>query len=386
MLCEGNELTIVEKIPRRRAMKAVAVFPGKTNTVHLAELAQPSVREIPNGRGVLVKVLRVGVDGTDKEINAAEYGAPPEGYDFLVLGHESFGRVESVGPNVMSVKPGDYVVATVRRPGKSIYDLIGTNDMTTDDTYFERGINLRHGYLTEYYVDDAEFIVKVPQGLKEVGVLLEPTTVVEKGIHQAYEIQRRMKVWRPQRAAVMGAGTIGLLATLVLRLRGLEVTTFGRTERPYLNSDLIEAIGARYITTVDTPILDAAKELGPFDLIFEATGNSSVVFESMQALAKNGVLVLSSVTGGDRMITVPADKINLDFVLGNKVMVGTVNANREYFEMGVGDLSQAEAEYPGWLKQLLTHPVKGLENYVELFEKLTTAKGAIKVFCEVAEL
>lgn len=367
-------------------MKAVAVVPGKPNSVHLAELRQPSVRDIPDGRGVLVKVLRVGVDGTDKEINAAEYGAAPDGYDFLVLGHESFGRVESVGPNVTSVKPGDYVVATVRRPGKSIYDLIGTNDMTTDDTYFERGINLRHGYLTEYYVDDMEFIVKVPQGLKEIGVLLEPTTVVEKGIHQAYEIQRRLKVWRPKRAAVMGAGTIGLLATLVLRLRGLEVTTFGRTVRPYLNSDLIEAIGARYITTIDTPILDASKEVGPFDLIFEATGNSSVVFESMQALAKNGVLVLSSVTGGDRMIQVPADRINLDFVLGNKVMVGTVNANREYFEMGVGDLSQAEAEYPGWLKQLLTHPVKGLENYPELFDKLTTANGAIKVFCDVAEL
>ena len=367
-------------------MKAVAVFPGKTNTVHLADLAQPSVREIPNGRGVLVKVLRVGVDGTDKEINAAEYGASPEGYDFLVLGHESFGRVESVGPNVTSVKPGDYVVATVRRPGKSIYDLIGTNDMTTDDTYFERGINLRHGYLTEYYVDDAEFIVKVPQGLKEVGVLLEPTTVVEKGIHQAYEIQRRLKVWRPKRAAVMGAGTIGLLATLVLRLRGLEVTTFGRTEKPYLNSDLIEDIGARYITTVDTSIMDAAREFGPFDLIFEATGNSSVVFESMEALGKNGVLVLSSVTGGNHTVQVCADRINLEFVLGNKVMVGTVNANREYFEMGVGDLSQAEAEYPGWLARLLTHPVKGLENYEMLFETLTTAKGAIKVFCEVAEL
>ena len=129
------------------------------------------------------------------------------------------------------MKPGDYVVATVRRPGKSIYDLIGTNDMTTDDTYYERGINLRHGYLTEHYVDDVEFIVKVPKGLKHVGVLLEPTTVVEKGIHQAYEIQRRLKVWRPRKAAVMGAGTIGLLATLVLRLKGLDVTTFGRTAK-----------------------------------------------------------------------------------------------------------------------------------------------------------
>lgn len=367
-------------------MKAIAVFPGKPNSVHLAELAQPSARDIANGRGVLVKVLRVGVDGTDKEINAAEYGAAPEGYDFLVLGHESFGRVEAVGPNVTELKPGDYVVATVRRPGTSIYDLIGTNDMTTDDTYFERGINLRHGYLTEYYVDDAEFIVKVAQGLKEVGVLLEPTTVVEKGIAQAYEIQRRLRVWRPRRAAVMGAGTIGLLATLVLRLRGLEVTTFGRTARPYLNSDLIEAIGARYVTTVDTPILDGAKQFGPFDLMFEATGNSSVVFESMEALGKNGVLVLSSVTGGNRTVQVCADRINLEFVLGNKVMVGTVNANREYFEMGVRDMAQAEAEYPGWLTQLLTHPVKGLENYSELFDKLTNAKGAIKVFCEVADI
>jgi threonine dehydrogenase-like Zn-dependent dehydrogenase len=366
-------------------MKAIAVFPGKPGSVHLAEMPRPSVADVPNGRGVLVRVLRVGVDGTDKEINAAEYGRAPEGDDFLVIGHESFGQVEAVGPNVTELKPGDYVVATVRRPGTSIYDLIGTNDMTTDDTYFERGINLRHGYLSEYYVDDAEFIVKVPRGLKEVGVLLEPLTVVEKGIAQAYEIQRRLRVWRPRRAAVMGAGTIGLLATLALRLRGLEVTTFALNQKPYFNAELIEAIGARYESTKDLPILEGAKKYGPFDLIFEATGFSPVVFDSMQALAKNGVLVLSSVTGGDRQVEVPADKINLEFVLGNKVMVGTVNANREYFEMGVRDMAQAEAEYPGWLKRLLTHPVKGLENFRELFDKLVNARGAIKVFCEVGE-
>jgi threonine dehydrogenase-like Zn-dependent dehydrogenase len=367
-------------------VKAISVFPGKPNSVHLADAPQPDLGQVPNGRGVLVKVLRVGVDGTDKEINAAEYGAAPPGFDYLIIGHEGFGQVEAVGPNVTEVKPGDYVVATVRRPGKSIYDLIGTNDMTTDDTYYERGINLRHGYLTEHYVDDVEFIVKVPQGLKHVGVLLEPTTVVEKGIYQAYEIQRRLKVWKPRKAAVMGAGTIGLLATLVLRLRGLDVTTFGRTEKPYLNADLIEGLDARYISTRNTSILDGAKQYGPFDIIFEATGNSSVVFDSMQALGKNGVLVLSSVTGGDKMIQVPADRINLEFVLGNKVMVGTVNANREYFELGVSDMAQAEAEYPGWLGNLLTHPVKGLENYQELFSKLTTPNGAIKVFCEVSEL
>jgi glucose 1-dehydrogenase len=166
-------------------MKAIGVFPGKPNSVHVAELPKPGLDQVPNGRGVLVKVLRVGVDGTDKEINAAEYGAAPPGYDFLVIGHEGFGRVEAVGANVTELKPGDYVVATVRRPGKSIYDLIGTNDMTTDDRYYERGINLRHGFLTEFYVDDAEFIVKIPQGLKQVGVLLEPLTVAEKGIYQS---------------------------------------------------------------------------------------------------------------------------------------------------------------------------------------------------------
>jgi threonine dehydrogenase-like Zn-dependent dehydrogenase len=367
-------------------MKAIAVFPGKPDSIHLAELPKPGVDEIPNGRGVLVRLLRVGVDGTDKEINAAEYGAAPPGYDFLVTGHEGFGRVEAVGPNVTELVPGDYVVATVRRPGSSIYDRIGTSDMTTDDVYYERGINLRHGYLTEYYVDDAEFIVKIPCELREVGVLLEPTTVVEKGIAQAYEIQRRLRVWRPRKAAVMGAGTIGLLAAMALRLRGLDVTVFGRTARPYLNSDLIEALGARYESTVTLPIVEGAKQYGPFDLIFEATGSSPVVFESMQALGKNGVLVLSSVTGGDQMIQVPADRINLAFVLGNKVMVGTVNANREYFEMGVKDLAHAEAQYPGWLERLLTHPVKGLENWQQLLDALTNAKGAIKVYCEVAEI
>src|SRR6516225_5821277 len=178
-------------------MKAIAVIPGKPDSVHLAELKKPSVDDVPNGRGVLVRVLRVGIDGTDKEINAAEYGIAPDGYDFLVLGHESFGQVEEVGPNVIEFKPGDFVVATVRRPGGSIYDQIGTYDMTTDDEYFERGISRRHGYLTEYYVDDPEYIVKVPQGLKDVAVLLEPLSVPEKGIIQAYEIQRRLRVWRP---------------------------------------------------------------------------------------------------------------------------------------------------------------------------------------------
>jgi threonine dehydrogenase-like Zn-dependent dehydrogenase len=208
--------------------------------------------------------------------------------------------------------------------------------------------------------------------------------VAQKGITQAYEIQRRMKVWRPRTAAVMGSGTLGLLASLVLRLRGLQVTTFGRSKRPYLNAELLDRIGARYVSTAEQKVTDVATESQGFDLIFEGTGSSAVVFDSMQALARNGVLVLTSITGGGRTLEVPADRINLEFVLGNKVMVGSVNASRENFETGVRDMSQAEAEYPGWLRELLTDPVRGLENYTELFDRLQNPNGAIKIYCEVA--
>ena len=164
-------------------MKAIAVKPGQPNTMHLKEVEDPRLDEIPGGRGVLVKILRVGVDGTDKEINAAEYGDAPDGDDFLITGHESLGRVIEVGDNVPShIKPGSVVVATVRRPGMSIYDSIGLQDMTTDDVYFERGINKRHGYLCEYYVEDHQYVVPLPNCLSETGVLLEPLTVAEKAV------------------------------------------------------------------------------------------------------------------------------------------------------------------------------------------------------------
>ena len=365
-------------------MKAIAVIPGRPNSVHLREVPKPDLAQIPRGRGVLVKILRAGVDGTDKEINAAEYGAAPPGDDYLILGHESFGQVEAVGPKVTEFQPGDYVAATVRRPGSSVYDRVGLYDMTTDDTYFERGINLRHGFLAEYYVDEPEYIVRVPEKLKHVGVLMEPTSIAEKGIAQAYEIQRRLRVWQPRRAAVLGTGTLGLLASLLLRLRGLQVTAFGRTPRPYKNADLLDQIGVRYVSTQDLTLSESSKKDGPFDIIIEGTGFSPLVFEAMEVLGKNGVLVLLSVTGGNRRADVPADKINLGFVLGNKVAVGCVNANREYFESGARDLSQAELQYPGWLAKLLTHPVKGLENYQQLLKTLTDGKDVIKVFCEVA--
>ena len=366
-------------------MKALGITPRQPHTARLVDLPTPTLDEVPNGRGVLVRVLQVGVDGTDKELHLGEYGAAPEGYDFLVTGHESLGRVLEVGPNVTELAPGDYVVATVRRPGHSIYDLIGAYDMTSDDTYYERGINLRHGYTTELYVDDPEYIVKVPPGLSHIGVLLEPMSIVEKGIQQAYEIQRRLKVWRPRRAAVMGAGPIGVLAALVLRLRGLDVSVFARSPRPNPKSELLDVIGARYLSTKEMALDAAAREHGPFDLIFEATGVSSIVFDAANVLGKNGVLVLSSITGGKRTTEVQSDKLNLDFVLGNKLMFGTVNAHRGYFEQGVLDFALSESSYPGWLARLLSHPVQGLENYAELLRILFEEKEATKAYLVMAE-
>jgi len=363
-------------------MKAVAVFPGRAGSAHLTDIAEPRLDSVPGGRGVMVRVLRVGLDGTDKEINAAAYGTAPEGEDILVTGHESLGVVEAVGPQVTELRPGDHVVAIVRRPGTSLYDAIGRADLTTDDTYFEHGISRLHGFLTERYVDTPEYLVRVPGGLGGVAVLLEPTSIVEKGIAMAEEIQRRLRVWRPRRAAVLGAGTIGLLAALALRLRGLEVTAFGLDEPPYGNADLLEQTGARYISTRRRALRDVAAEHEGFDLIFEATGFSPLVFEAMCSLHRNGVLVLSSVTGGGRHVDVPSDAINLSFVLGNKVMVGTVNAAREHFEAGVRDLAVAESQYPGWLAQLITHTIAGLDRFADAYGALGDA-GAIKVVVEV---
>src|SRR6516162_7517427 len=229
-------------------MKAVAVLPGKPNSVHLRDIPVPALSDqphphvcrIPEGRGVLIRSLQVGVDATDREINEALYGNAPPGGNFLVIGHESFGQVVEVGEKVTEVKPGDYVSCTVRRPGGSLFDLIGRNDITSEEVYYERGINLCHGFLTEFFVDDAEYIVKVPKELKHLGVLAEPASVCAKAIEQAFLAQHRLQVWEPKRAIVLGAGQIGLLATLMLTLRRIEVYTMATTPGPHRKSEIVE--------------------------------------------------------------------------------------------------------------------------------------------------
>lgn len=364
-------------------MKAVAVIPGRPNSVHLTETPVPTLDSVPGGRGVLVKSLQIGVDATDREINEALYGNPPPGFEYLIIGHESFGQVLEVGPNVRDLQPGDLVSCTVRRPGGSIFDQIGRNDITSEETYYERGINLLHGYLTEMFVDDCEYMVKVPAGLKHIGVLSEPASVCAKAIEQAYLAQHRLQVWRPRTAFVLGAGQIGLLATMMLRLRGLTVYTLARSPAPNLKSEIATAYGANYVSTRSKSMKDLAAEVGKPDLIFEATGNSQICFEAMEVLNLNGALVWTSITGGKHETTVPSDRINLEWVLGNKLLVGSVNGNRHHFELGIQALAQGELTYPGVTQRILTHPVAGLDQYQEMMRLLVEDKDALKVYVNV---
>src|SRR3954470_2759991 len=259
-------------------MKAVAVLPGKPNSVHLLDIPapkltdqpQPHVCRIPEGRAVLVKVLQVGVDATDREINEALYGNAPPGGDHLVIGHESFGVVVEVGDKVTELKPGDYVSCTVRRPGGSLFDLIGRNDVTSEEVYYERGINLCHGFMTEFFVDDAEYMVRVPQNLRHIGVLSEPASVCAKAIEQAYLAQQRLQVWEPRRAFVLGAGQIGLLATMMLKLRGMQVFPMATRPAPHLKSEIVADYGGTYVSSKQESLADLAKRVGKPDLIFEA--------------------------------------------------------------------------------------------------------------------
>jgi threonine dehydrogenase-like Zn-dependent dehydrogenase len=373
-------------------MKAIAVLPGKPRSVHLREIPVPKLTDqphphvvaIPEGRAVLVQTLQVGVDATDREINEALYGNAPPGGEHLVIGHESFGRVLEVGDAVTEVAPGDYVTCTVRRPGGSIHDIIGRNDITSEETYYERGINLCHGFLTERFVDDAEYVVRVPRGLKHLGVLAEPASVCAKAIEQAYLAQQRLQVWKPRLAYVMGAGQIGLLATMMLRLKGLEVHTLATRPGPHLKSEIVEAYGASYVSTRETTLTDLARQTGRPDIIFEATGNAEVCFRAMDVLGLNGALIWTSITGGTHEIALDAAKINLEWVLGNKLLVASVNGNRHHFELGLQALSHGELTFPGVTQRILTHPVAGLDRYEEMI-RLLEDKEALKVYVEIAD-
>jgi threonine dehydrogenase-like Zn-dependent dehydrogenase len=339
-------------------VSGIAVYPGRPNSIHLT--SQPAPIHGPDD--VLIRIRRAGICGTDKEIIDAKLGAPPPGSDELVIGHEAIGIVEAVGDRVTTIKQGDFVVATVRRPDGCPACQAGQPDMCLWRKYHERGIFFAHGFMVEQIVEHPDYLIVVPPELEPVGVLLEPTSVVEKALRQARLIQRRIDGWQPKTAVVVGAGPIGLLGMMLLRAEGFDVYTLARSPAPTAASRLVAACGAHYISTKEISIAELTSSLPNVDVIIEASGASQPVAESMQLLGNNGVLVLLSITGGDFDHDVPIDLINREFVLGNKVMVGSVNSALEDFTSGVTHLAQFEELWPGLTGSLITQRLPAFEN------------------------
>jgi threonine dehydrogenase-like Zn-dependent dehydrogenase len=333
-------------------MQAIAVTPKQPGSARQIELPMPQA----SAGLAMMRVLEVGIDGTDSEINNGEYGEAPPGSPVLVIGHEALSVVEAVGDGVEGFAPGDLVVSTVRRPDNCPNCQAGESDMCLFGNYTERGIKGAHGYMGQYYSEQPAFMVKIPPVLRPFAVLLEPLSIVEKATYQAWKIQDRM-VWQPKRAVVLGAGSIGILATILLRLRGLEVHVYAKTPTNSVQAAVIEQLGATYESVDDHPITGIKAELGQVDYILEATGNSTVAFEAMAEVGVNGVVCLTGVSGGNSRIEIPSDVINLQMVLGNRVAFGSVNANRRYFELGVQHFQQAEQRWPGIFERLITRRV-----------------------------
>jgi threonine dehydrogenase-like Zn-dependent dehydrogenase len=321
------------------------------------------------GAAVEVEVVEVGVCGTDLEIANDGYGAAPAGRDSLVLGHENLGRVASV-PDGVDLKVGQLVVATVRRPCPERCPpcAAGQSDDCLTGNYTERGIKGRDGYMAERYVESADYLVPLPGTLAKVGVLMEPSSIVEKGLMQAFSIQRGRMPWDPKQALVCGAGAVGLLAAIFLRLRDIEVSVVAKADPDSPAFKVATDIGVNLLDADQHPVSQMAHELGHIDLIFEATGASSVAMDAIAATGHNGVCCLSSVTAGARTVTVDADSLNLDMVLGNKLVFGTVNANRRHFEAAARMLGAAVRRWPGVLEQIVTRRVAA-DQFADAFSR-----------------
>jgi threonine dehydrogenase-like Zn-dependent dehydrogenase len=310
----------------------------------------------------LVRVLCVGLDGTDKDILEAHYGEPPQGETELTTGHESLGIVEEAGEQ-SGLAPGDLVTALVRRPCRDP-DCVNCRNERADfcqtGNYVERGIKGAHGYLTQYFVEEARYLVKVPSTLLHVGMLAEPQSIVEKVWDQIQRVQQRL-IWEPKNALVLGAGPLGLLAVATCRSLGLGVHVWSNGPADSPSAELVKQAGGIYrqadskIPGAPATVSEYAKSLAfRFDLIWECTGYSPLAFEAMGVLGPNGVLALLGVSPGDKQMQVGADRLNEQIVLQNKCILGSVNASRKDFETGLYRLQQIERQHPGWLSRLIT--------------------------------
>lgn len=326
-------------------MRALTVNPQQAGSIRVSDVADPE----PSGDDLLVRGIAVGVCGTDKEIVLGDYGWSPPGQDRLILGHESLGRVEQAPPG-SDFAPGDLVAGVVRRPDPEPCGACahGEWDMCRNGKYTERGIKELDGYASELWTVQPEFAVKVDKSLGLAGVLTEPTSVVAKAWEQIERIGGR--AWfEPRSLLVTGAGPIGLLAAMLGTQRGLDVHVLDRvTDGP--KPDLVRDLGATYHSN---SAADVAHQVKP-DVVVEATGVGSVIFETLAETASYGIACLTGVSTGGRTLDIDAGALNREIVLENDALVGSVNANLRHYQLAADALARADA---GWLHRLITAQV-----------------------------
>jgi threonine dehydrogenase-like Zn-dependent dehydrogenase len=349
-------------------MKAVAIFPD-TREVKLIDVAEP---RIARPTDVRVRMLEVGICGTDKELCQFKYGTPPPGTNRLVIGHESLGEVMEVGSAVTRVRVGDLVVPMVRRPCERPdcpACSAGRQDFCYTNAYSERGIKERDGFMTECIVDDERWMNVVPPALRDVGVLVEPLTIAEKALTQIRQIQQRLPWACPgmpgqptaaatdgcHRALVLGAGPVGLLGAMALRADGFETWVYSRGGADSPRGRVVREIGATFLEAETTPVADLPARVGAIDVVYEATGASRLAFDVLDTLGANGVFVFTGVPGRAPTTTpIDTDRLMRKLVLQNQVVLGSVNASREDFEAAIRDLVLFEERWPRALAALIT--------------------------------
>jgi len=344
-------------------MKAAAVVPAQRE-VRLMEHPEPA---LASPTDVKLRVLEVGVCGTDREIVTFQYGDPPAGSEYLVIGHESLGEVVEVGAAVTRTRPGDLIVPMVRRPcprPECGPCRAGRQDFCVTGEFTERGIRGAHGFMTEFVVDDERFMNVVPPAIRDVAVLTEPLTIAEKAIAEVWKVQQRLPASRPaepghppgrgQRAVVLGAGPVGLLGAMLLVEAGFQTTVYSRASGPHDKAGLVRLLGGEYIAAETHTLEQLAAHVGNVDLVYEASGASRIAFEMLAVLGTNGVFVFTGVPGRKGPVELDTDRIMRNLVLNNQVVFGTVNAGRDAYEAAIRDLATFAARWPRPLRRLIT--------------------------------
>ena len=324
-------------------MRALTVVPGVPDSGELSDVPEP---EAGDG-SVLVASRSVGICGTDHELLAGEHGRAPAGEAKLVLGHESLGEVLEAPPG-SGLQAGDAVVGIVRRPDPvpCVNCAAGEFDMCRNGQYTEHGIRGRHGFARERWRAEPDALMAVDAALGDLGVLLEPTSVVAKAWEHVERIGRRA-AWRPETVLVTGAGPVGLLAALLAVQRGYDVHVLDRvTEGP--KPALVERLGATYHAT---PVRELPLEP---DVVLECTGAGPVIADVLGRTARNGIVCLTGVSSPGRTVPVDVGALNREWVLENDVVFGSVNANRRHYEAGAAALAAADRS---WLAALITRRV-----------------------------